>query len=355
MPEIIFPYSDVELTEEVNRIPNQFGYLNALNWFPNEGKASIYVRIEFRDGEIYVLGAEPRGAGGDASANDTENGIIVQIPHFPHLDLISTADVDGVLEVINGAVTPASLDRELARKLRNIRWKHSITREFVRLGALKGLIKDGKGRTLYDLYQVFNITKKTVDFALGTDATDVIAKCEEVTDHIHTNLKGEVMTGIEVPVDTLFFNKFIKHPSVEKYWLQTLNSAVSSQVSMTRQNLGGNWGRTFDFGQGGILLREYKGSLPMKDANGNISSQKNMADNSGIAVPVGTMNTMRTFDGPVFHMAMVNQVPPADNGEPIYISSKVLDHGAGVELKSQSNVLAINKRPELAVEVITSN
>ena len=55
MPELILPYTDVDLTQEVNRVPNTFGLLNALNIAPSEGKASKYVRIEFRDGEIYVL------------------------------------------------------------------------------------------------------------------------------------------------------------------------------------------------------------------------------------------------------------------------------------------------------------
>ena len=350
MPEIIFPYTSSDLTEEVNRYPNQFGYLNALGWFPSEPKSSIYVRIDYKDGEIYVLADQPRGAPGDMGANDTQGGVILQIPHFPAIDKISVADADNVLEVINGQVTEVSMDREVSRKLAKIRMKHSITREFIRIGALKGLIKDGRGKTLYDLYTVFNITQKQVDFALTTSTTDVIAKCEEVTDHITTNLKGEVKSGVEIVVDKNFFNAFITHPNVEKYWTQTQNSAVYQAQQLSRQNIAGNWGRVFDFGVGGIVLREYKGSMSLKAADGTITSQDNMDADTGIAVPVGTMNMMRTFDGPAFHMSTVNTAPTGD--EPIFITTKELDHGEGVDLKSQTNMLAINKRPELAVKCL---
>jgi len=43
---------------------------------------------------------------------------------------------------------------------------------------------------------VFGITQKSVDFALGTDSTDIDAKINEVLRHIEDNLLGEVMTGV---------------------------------------------------------------------------------------------------------------------------------------------------------------
>lgn len=349
MPEILLPYTDVELTQEVNRIPNQFGLLNALNIAPSEPKGSKFVRIEYRNGEIYVLAAEPRGAPGDVGANDTENAIIIEIPHFPHLDMIGPDDVDNVLEVINGQITPASLDREVASKLTNIRRKHAITREFVRLGMLKGLIKDGKGRTLYDLYDVFGITKKVVDFVLGTATTDVMEKCEEVSDHITSNLLGETSNGVECIVSPAFFAKFVTHPNVEKFWIQAQNSALHTTIA--RSTLGGNWGRVFDFGN--ILWREYKGSLPVKNAAGVTTQEPNVTAGKGHAYPTGTQSMMRTYDGPVFHIDRANQ--PMGEAEPILITTERLKHGGGYELKSQSNMIAICKQPECQVEVTTSN
>ncbi|MCB8835944.1 major capsid protein [Aurantimonas sp. VKM B-3413] len=349
MPELLFPYTNVELTQEVNRVPNTYGLLNALNLAPSEPKASRMVRIDFRDGELVVLAAQVPGGPSQLTPDDTETGVIVTIPHFPHLEAIRVGDLEGNLEVVNGQITERSLVRETTRKILSIRRHHSITREYLRLGMLRGLIKDGKGRTLYDLYDVFDITKKVVDFALGTDTTDVMEKCEEVRDHVMTNIKGETVGMFESVVDPMFFSKLIKHPKVEKFWLQAQNSGVHSLIS--RQQLAGNWGRVFEFGE--ILWREYKGGLPVKDGQGGTTIEKNVADNSGQVYPAGTQGMFRTFEGPVHHIDMVNEAPAGGN-EFIYISTKVLDHGEGVEMKSQSNTLAINKQPECVVHVTTN-
>ncbi|MCB1462131.1 MAG: major capsid protein [Nitratireductor sp.] len=343
-----FPYTSFDLTQEVNKLPNQYGLINALGIAPIEPKGSRYVRIDIKDGVIYVLAAKTPGAPGEVGPDETESGVILQIPHFPHLERIVVGDVDGLLQVINGAIEPRSLDRELLRKLTAIRNHHSITLEYIRLGMLRGLIKDGAGATLYDLFDVFDIAKKSVDFKLGTAGTDVRAKCEEVVDHVMTNLRGETMTGVETVVSSSWFNKLITHVNVEKFWLQAQNS--SEHRDLRRLHSAGNWGRVFEFGD--IVFREYKGGLPVKGANGAITTVANVEAGKGHAYPSGTQSMMRTFEAPVYHIDLANQPPEQDT---IYISPKELDHGEGYELKSQSNRLAVCKQPECLVELTTSD
>ena len=349
MPDFNFPYTDVELTEEVNRIPNNFGLLNALNLAPREAMASRYVRIDFRDGQLVVLAASDPGAPGQMSEADDESGKILVIPHFPHLDAINVGDLSNALQVVNGELVSKTLDSETAKRLATIRAHHAITREYIRMGGLKGLVKDGKGRTLYDLFAVFGITKKVIDFTLGTAGTSILDKCEEVVDHVQTNLKGESMSQIEVITSPSFFGKLIQHPNVEKYWLQT--QAAQALAKTERERLGGNWGRVFEFGD--ILWREYKGTFPVRNSTGAITSEVTVASGYGHAYPAGTMNTFRTYDGPPNHIDRVNTPPSGD--EEVFISTKILDHGQGVEFKSQSNSLAVWKQPKCLVEVKTSN
>ncbi len=350
MPEIVLPYSNVDLTTEVNKLPNTFGLLNALGIAPGEAKRSRLVRIDYREGQIVVLSHQEPGGPGEITDDGAQSGIILSIPHFTHFENILVGDIDGLLEVVNGQITDVSLDAELERKLITIRKNHSITREFLRLGMLRGEIKDGKLRTLYNLYDVFGVEKKEVDFALGTAGTDVRQKCEEVSDHILSNAKGETVGGVESVVDTKFFSKLISHSKVEKFWLQAQNSSVHTQLE--RQRLGGNWGRVFEFGD--IIWREYKGGLPVKSNDGSISTLKNVDDNSGTVYPSGTQSMFRTFDGPAYHIDRVNQAPTVDEEGSIFISTKELDHGVGLELKSQSNMLAICKQPDCLVQVKTN-
>lgn len=351
MPELLMPYTAYDLTLEVNRIPNDFGYLNELNIAPSDPKRSRLVRIDYRDGQIYVLSHTEPGGPSEISGDSAQSGVILEIPHFVHLEKIGVDDLDGLLEVVNGQIEPKSLDKEIARKLDLIRKHHGITREFIRLGMLKGEIKDGKLKTLYNLFDVFGIEEKVVAFALGTAETDVRAKCEEVSDHIIKNATGETVGGIEMIVDTKFFNKLISHAKVEKFWLQAQNAAEHRTISRDRR--GKNWGRVFEFGE--IVFREYKGALPLKANDGAISMQQNVANLTGHAYPTGTQSLMRTFDAPPYHISRVNQAPDIDSdGGEIFISPKELDHGEGWEFKTQSNALAVCKQPKLLVKATTN-
>lgn len=348
MPEINFPYTVIQLTEQVNRIPNTYGLLRAMNLFPSEGAISRLVEIRMEDGVLKVLPSKVPGAPGENAQRETGSTIFLEIPHFPHNDLITPQDLDMMTVVAGRMKRPAMMDDEVAKRLRNIRTNHDITLEYIRMGALKGLIKDGHGATLYNLYTVFGISPKAVDFKLGTSTTDMIGKCDEVFQHIATNLKGETMSRVEVLVSSTFFNRFIQHAKVEKYW--TSNQMGIAAIALAeRTALGGQFGRMFEFQN--IFFREYYGSVPITNPTTGVqTSEALVATGEGWAYPTGTMDTFKTWNAPAFDIRYVNTP-----GEEIYVSPKVLDHGAGVELRSQSNPLAINKRPEVVVKLHTTD
>ncbi|MBI4921862.1 MAG: major capsid protein [Devosia nanyangense] len=340
-----FPYTATDLTEQVNRIPNSYGLLLAMGLFSSEGVISTTVEIHMEDGILKVLPAKERGAPGTLAGRETGKTLFFKVPHFPHRDLILPKDIQDILIMAGRMKRPNTLADELAKRLNNIRNNHSITLEYVRMGALKGVIKEGAGAELYNLFDEFDITKKTVDFVLGTAGTDVIAKCEEVSDHIISNLKGEVSNGVEIQVSGSFFNKLVQHAKVEKYWVQT--QQAQQIANMERDRLGGNWGRVFDFQN--IRFRENKTTFPI-EVDGAMTSEAAIAAGYGHAYPTGTVNTFKTWFAPADTMAALNAA-----GDEIFISPEILDHGKGIDLWSESNPLAICQRPEVLVEVNTSN
>jgi hypothetical protein len=343
-----FPYTATDLTEQINRIPNSYGLIRAMGLYNEESVISTIVEIRRENGILRVLPAKDRGAPGTPAERETGDTIFLEVPHFPDLDLITPQDIQNMMIVAARTRRPATVDDELAKRLANIRANHDITLEYLRMGGLKGLILDGNGATLYNLYDVFGITKKTVDFALGTATTDVISKCDEVFQSVATNLKGEVMSRVEVLVDSGFFNKLIQHAKVQQYWV-TNQAGVAALAQMERTELGGQFGRIFDFQS--LRFREYYGSAPVRNATtGAKESAPFLAAGYGAAYPVGTRDTFTTFFAPANQMQFVNTP-----GQSIYISPEVLKHGAGIELKSESDPLPICKRPEVLVEVLTSN
>ena len=60
------------------------------------------------------------------------------------------------------------------------------------VNALRGIVKDGAGVTLYDYFGEFGLAQQSVDFVLGTGTTNVQAKVRDVLRKIETELKGTV-------------------------------------------------------------------------------------------------------------------------------------------------------------------
>lgn len=327
---INFPYTPIDLTMQVDRVPNQYGRLQALNLMPGEGVSTTIVEVTNREGHITILSTEERDGEVPLGKSDDEGSIFLKVPHIPHLERIKPADLQDRYEIVGGQRVVRGLDGAVARKLVLIRARHGITLEFLRMGALKGLIVDGKNRTLYDLYQVFGITKKAVHFNLGADGTDVREKTFEVARHMEESLKGEMMTGIHALVSREFFSKLVSHPNVEKFYL---NHAAAIGVA-------GDPRKGFTFGA--MTFEEYNATAP--DMTG--ANRRFIGQGKGHAFPLGTLSTFKTAFGPANHIQMVNTV-----GSEIFISPEVLKHGAGVELKSESNPLPYCSRPELLVEL----
>lgn len=339
--EFVFPYDSITLTSEVNTIPNEYGLMQALNLFPSEPIGTTTVMVMFANDALRVLPEMARGAKGTPGQTGDGKGIPVQIPHFPAIDNIGPLDIQNKAQIVDGRPVPMTVAAATAKKLMLIRRKHAITREYLRVNALKGVVKDGDGTTLANFFTLFNIAPQQVDLVLGTAGTNIIDKVEEIHDKVHAGVVGDTVSRVEVVIGSSLFSKFVQHAKVEKYWLNY--QAAMGLANMQRHGQGNDHGRVFEFGN--VFFREYKGQAPLKSGNEHFVDPA-----KGHAYPAGTSETFTTYDGPPHHMDKVNAP-----GEEIFISEKILDHGEGAEFKSQSNALPVCKRPKALVEVFSSN
>ncbi len=353
-----FPFTSRGLTQEVRLHPKRYGLLSGLNLMPIEAIASTFVQITQDRGTLKVLPAKERGAPGANPGRERQTPKIFQIPHFPHEEQILAADLQDRKTVLNGQEVPANLPDETAKRLTEIARRHAITAEYLRVQALKGVLKDGSGATLTNLFTDFDETQKVVDFALGTEATNVREKDEEVRAHIEDNLLGDSFDQVEALVSPEFFNKLIKHPEVEKFY--TSSPDVAQLRMLERYRSAGITGRIFN-PFGGVTYIEYRGSAPVDGG-----TERFITAQEGHAYPVGTTNLFSTFGAPADSLDEVNQLPtvteidPGDEAGrfslPIYISTEMLKHGKGVEMWSEMNILPFCKQPRAAlVKIHTSN
>lgn len=322
------------LSAAINKLPNRFGRIAELNLMPIKGVTTRSIDIEERNGVLNLVPTRPWGSPGTQNKSGKRTLRSFAIPHMPLDDAILASDVQGIRAFgMEGEVDPVT--RKVAEKLQEMRDKLDQTLEFRRFGALKGIILDADGTTLYNLYTEFGITPKSVDFVLGTAGTDVRAKCADVKRHIEDNLLGERMTEVRVLVSPEFYDKFVAHANVK---------AAFQNWQAAQERLGGDMRSGFTFG--GLTFEEHRAQTT--DGDGNV--RRYIASGEGHAFPIGTANAFSTYAAPADFNETVNTI-----GLPYYAKMDRQKFDRGMDLHTQSNVLPLCHRPEILVKVTTSN
>jgi hypothetical protein len=321
-------FNMVALTAAINRIPNNYGRLEQLNLMPAEGVRTRTILIEEMSGVLNLLPTMPVGAPSSLGMQGKRKVRSFVIPHIPHDDVVLPEEVQG-LRAFGSENDLEALSNLIARKLQNMRNKHAITLEHLRMGALKGVILDADGSTLYNLYTEFDITPKTVTFALTTNTTEVLLKILEVKRHIEDNLRGEFMTGIYCLCSQGFFDALTTHAKVKEAF----------QYFQRSQQLGNDYRAGFTFG--GITFEEYRGQAT--DVAGNV--RKFIADDEAHFFPLGTASTFRTYLAPADFNETANTL-----GMPLYAKQAPRKFERGTDVHTQSNPLPICLRPEVLVK-----
>lgn len=340
------PFTIYDMAAALEEIPNTYGLVRDLNLFPNDSINTTIVQLDSEAGQIYALPVKSRGAPGTPGRVPTPRATYIELAHVPHTDTILPGDIQNVRQL--GTQNLESAAAWMAKRLQTYtRPRHDVTREVMRVGALKGLVVDGTGATILDLYAEFGVTKTVIAFDLDNAASDVIGHCQRLFDHMADNVRGSPWSGVEVIVGGTFFGKLIQHPKVADLYK---NYEAAQQIANAVRDPRAAYGREFVFQN--IKFREYNWTYSPWDANTNApggSSVRFVAADRGHAYPTGTINLAATFNGPPNTMDMVNQAPP--EGDYIHITEKVLDHGQGVELLSQSNLMPIHRQPAVLVEL----
>jgi hypothetical protein len=341
MPVIVNPfatggYTLAHMSRAIQLIPNQYGRMNQLGLFVTEPISQRNVTIESMEGELRLLPTRPVGAPATVGTPDVRKMRSFTVPHVPHNDVILPEEVQGIrgFGLENGEDPLATV---MARKLTKMRVRHAQTLEYMRVKALAGVTKDGEGNTIYDWHQEFGISKQSQDFAFGTAGRDVLESCREVARHIEDNLKGESMSGILALVSPGFFDKLIRHASVkEAYKYQQ----AAGGVNPLRDDLR----RGFRFGD--MVFEEYSGTVTL--AGGNTDHL--IHPDEGIAFPLGTTDTFRTYFAPGNFIECVGTY-----GQELYARQIPRIDGTGIDILTQSNPLPIVKRPALTVRLFSGN
>lgn len=323
----------VSLSEALNILPNTYGLIRQSGLFIDKPVRTRTIMIEKRNNTLNLLQTMPVGSPGQKNKMGLRNVRSFVIPHIPHDDTILPDEYDG-LRAFGSESEMETLASIMNDHLSNMKSKHAITQEYQQMGALKGIVYDADGSTIYNYFSEFTVKQESVDFVLGTAGTDILAKCTQVARIIEDNLQGETMNGIRVLVDQSFWDKFISHANVKTAYERWRDG------SALREDLRDS----FYFGK--LNFSEYRGTATAF----NGVARKFIANDDGIAYPTGTMNVFKNFMAPADFLETVNTM-----GQPYYAKQKERDFGRGIDIHTQSNQLPMCMRPSLVVRLYTSN
>lgn len=333
-----------DYTQTINSIPNMWGLIGNMGIFRDEGIAQNTITVESRDQTISLLGDTPRGTRGQTVGKD-DNYVTraFAIPHFQAMDRIEPRDVQG--KRAYGTPDQAdTLQLQRLRKLEQLRKSMMITKEYMRMQAIKGVVATPNGNTISNLYNDFGVSQTSVDFLLGTATTKINDKIEEVIAHIHDNLfTGDVPDSITVLCSPEFFTKLVGHSKIETYYNTYLNTNQSNGEQVLRDRLGTGLYRTF--AHKGVVFVEYRGAYSY-----NGSTVDLVGANDAYAFPMGVDDLFTGYNGPADQFDFVNTL-----GEPMYAFEHTDPRGFYHEIFAEMNYLPICRRPQAVVKVTTSN
>lgn len=330
-------FADDRLTEVINVPPYQTGRPAQLGIFRDTPIATTYVRLALTGGEITIIPARERGGENNLNMRGDRQGVTIDIPHFPLDDAITPSDLQNLM-VFGEQYVFETLASVYQDKLGNMRAKHDATWNHLDWGALNGLILDAEGKVLLDLYDRFDLTQTSINFALDTTTTDVAAKNRQAKAAMRKQLNGSASSGAIVLAGPTFFDKYVSHQFVR----EQLKSYQGATANPGRDEVEDSF--TF----AGMKLERIDEEFQVRMPNGTFVAKQAVADDEAILVPLGTQYFKR-YVAPPDTIADANRAPVP--GDKVFVSTDDLPHGKGQEVHTESNLLPICTRPQILTKL----
>lgn len=337
-------FSSLSLSTAINLVPNQYGRVNELGLFRDEGVPTTAVLLEFDKGIVNLISSTERGSAAQKNKTGKRFAKSFLIPRMGLDDMIYPSDIQNVRAF--GSLNLETVEGVVNKKLITLSRKHDITNEYLKCGALAGQVTDPDGRVLVDLFSEFDVVQKVVDFALTDSEEAISGKAEEVIGHIEDSLMGDTMSHTHALCSPGFFTALVNHKRIREAYNLYMNqqAAVSAALAATSASPIRDDVRKGFFWKG-IFWEEYRGKAPFLQADGTTVMRDFVEADSARFFPVGTNDTFQSFNAPADWMETVNT-----KGLPKYAKVVPENGGRYVEILTESNPLPLCTRPAVLVK-----
>jgi len=317
-------FTVASLSASINKLPVIPSKVGAMGIFEEKGVTTTSVVIDEYEGRLVLVPNTSRDADPAAVKGGKRARRTFETLHLPISRPLLPSQLQGIASFGQEAATvpQATIINDHLQELKN---SIESTREFQRVGALRGKLLDANGSVLFDLFSEFGVEQKKVTVALGTAATNVRKACLDAKRHAESKLGGVMVTGFRSFCGPGWFDAFTEHDKVK---------AAFAGYQEAQDRIGGDLRSGFTFG--GIEFIEY---------DVTVSGQRFIPSNVAQVFPMGK-GVFKMFNAPANYNETVNTV-----GLPFYSKGEERKMGKGWDVEAQANPLAMCLFPEALVEL----
>lgn len=320
-------FSLVSMTEAMNVlpvIPSRFG---ARNIFSGGGINTTTVTIEQLDGNLRLIPTAQRGSMPNYDSNDKRVMRAIPVPHLPKNDTIIAESVQGV-RAFGSATELEQVQTVVNNKLLELKQEHEATWEWMRTGALQGIILDADGSTpIVNLFTEFDVTRLAVNWDTS-DVNGLKLACIDLRRKMQDAMQLMPWSSIQVECSEEFWDAILTSPETKDAYNRYQDNAFARDSNYA----------PFMYSQVSFEeLRGYVGTTPF------------VPEDEGFAYPVTPANIFRRFSAPGTFMETVNTI-----GLDYYAKQEPLKFNTGTEIHTQSNPLFLCTRPQVLFQFTLS-
>mgnify|MGYP003660115029 CR=1 FL=1 len=334
LKEVESAQTQVAFSNTVNKKKPITPLIKSLFKYDRKGSKTTAVKVAYSKSSGKILPV------GDRSSSNTKNSAnsmgargrdVVSIESV-HVTAFATLDSEEVqdLPTISDDNSLETFEDQVQADIDQIHDSLSITLEMHALGALKGQVKDKDGSVLVDLFDKFKIEKATAKVdakkIVNTKKYSVL-ELQKMKSKSKEKLKGRMVKGFAMLCGPLAFQAFMIGEDVQ-------NAVNTAKLKYLLD------GFEDGFNYQNIDFIEY---------DGGIGEEELIGESEALLVPI-VDGMFQVIPTPGVGSDHVNNKP-----QKTYITTKVLDHNVGVELKGQSNYLVMSDTPDAVVHITIDN
>lgn len=336
-------YAVRNLSVAIVETPNEYSMLTDMGLFPEVGIPVTYVEIEIKKGSISVIPMSARGAPAPHMKRDRTQ--IRMLPTFfmQMNDTLRPSDLQNVRMFGTNDVFE-NFDMLLAERMFKLQRDYRMSHEYMRWMALIGDVTDpANGSFLYNCYQEMGESQAEFDFKFGTTTENGPLKATKaIRRYYERERRGEPMGGLAFFAGSNFMDKLTQHPYYVKMYEQQQAMGMLSEHPLFEDHE--------MFKVGSNIFIEHNGYATLTMADGSQTEKVFIDADEAIGVPLGTIECFRSYFAPGEMMDAVNMP-----GLSMYVSLKELDHGAGIEIHTESAPFFAVQKPRLVIKAKSSN